>query len=449
VAKVSISQLEVSTELSRPRVKTTLKKTINTVNKVTKIKTAKTTKSKNTTYNPIDVFVWNTKQDPKVKESDRPINVLDKQPDEHDARTIESLVLQFIADPIFKVTVKNIKKNKVPRTGYEHLPYYEAILLKELLSALSVQRPINNKHVSKILTKWDSKKVQYVNVLKIKFNGEYFYYIIDGQHTAVSYGVNAKLGYFGTEFNEENWTDVPVKCQVVEFNNFRFAREHFLGINGDDKLKLAEFDRWTNLVLGKRQDSPNDITDEHYEEAFAKQEILESYNIIPVHKSAEFEISKPGAFPRIDLVKNVTEEELHWLSRVHQMNFDHRELDAVEVDPIVTLRNKIKGSKDLNDPDLKQFIIHLGNIIKNVAGSPAKFKLLSENTWKTWYETVYPNEKVPNEPRDAALALLLQMYYEHGGTFTRLSKVFLDDYTSDEYQLFNALDEDLQNLIRA
>ena len=105
MAKVSISQLEVNTELSRPKVKTTVKKTINTGSKVTKIKT---TKSKNTTYNPIDVFVWNTKQDPKVKDSDRPINVLDKQPDEHDARTIESLVLQFIEDPIFKVTVKNI-----------------------------------------------------------------------------------------------------------------------------------------------------------------------------------------------------------------------------------------------------------------------------------------------------------------------------------------------------
>lgn len=437
--------------VSATKVKSTVKQSINTSNKVIKIKTAKTAKTTKTTYVPIDVFQWDTKTDPKVKSKDRPENVLDKQPDDHDARSLESLVLQFLADPICEITFKNIKKNKKPRTGYAELPYYQAIPLKELLSALSVQRPINNKHVGKILTKWDSKKVQYVNVLKIKFNGVYFYYIIDGQHTAVSYGVNAIKGKFDTEvikYDESTWTSVPVKCQVVEYNNFRFAREHFLGINGDDKLKLAEFDRWSNLVLGKRQDSPDEVTDEHYEEAFSKQEILESYDIIPVHKSAEFEIVKPGAFPRIDLIKNVSDEDLHWVCNVHKLNFDHRELDAVEVEPMVTLRNKIKGIKDLNDPDLKQFIIHLGNIIKNVAGSPAKFKLLSENTWKTWYETVYPNEKIPNEPRDAALALLLQMYYEHGGTFTRLSKVFLDEYTSDSYQLFNALDDDLQTLIR-
>ncbi len=413
----------------------------------TSAKLAKGTAAPNTTYVPIDVSKWlGTK--PKVKKSDRPVNVLDKKPGDHDASSLQSLVEGFLADPLGKVALKNFKASKQV-VSYTSLPCYEEIELKLLLSALAVQRPLSYRHVKNITEAYDEKKVQYVNVLKIKIKGKYYYYIIDGQHTAVTYGVFAKWGYFSdVGITDTNWTDVKVKCQVVEFDNFMFAREHFLGINGDDKLKLAAFDRWKNYVLAKRMDSPNAPTKDKYEDSFTQQEILESYNIIPVHEKDDENIDKPGAFPRVDLLKDLTEEEVHWFAAIHQLNWDDRAVDSFEVLPMVNLRHKIKGVKSLSNPALKTFIVTLGNIIKNVTGSPAKFKTLTERTYKEWFKIVNPNEKVPSSPpADASLALLLMMYYENGGKFTSISKSFMDDFDDQGYTMFHALDQSLQDMI--
>jgi hypothetical protein len=402
-------------------------------------------KPTNTTYVPIDIFVWNQT---KTNANDRPANVLDKKPDDHEAKPLEELVNDFTESNFGKLSLKNLKKNGTT-INYNTIPFYEEITLRELMSALAVQRPVSNRHIKRITEVLDLKKIQYVNVLKIKIKGKYYYYIIDGQHTAVLYGSLAKWGYFSDNgIAADNWLDVKVKCQVVEFHNFTFAREHFLGINGDDKLKLAMFDRWKNYVLSKRQDSPNEITNDKYEDAYAQQVILESYNIIPVHERDEENIDKPGAFSRVDLLKDLSEEEVHWFARIHQMNWDDRPVDSFEVLPMKNLRDKIKGSKSLDNPEVKDFIITLGNIIKNVSGTPAKFKNLTEATYKEWFKTAYPGEKVPaSPPADASLALLLFIYYEHGGTFKNIAKMFMDDFIEEGYTIFHALDQDLQDMI--
>ena len=188
-----------------------------------------------------------------VDPSERPSNTLDKKPDDHEAKTLSSLVDNFIADPLSKIAQRNLKRDK-KEVSYNKLPYYQEITLRELLSALAVQRPVNNGHIKKILEGYDEKKVQYVNVLKIKYKNKYYYYIMDGQHTAVTYGVLAKWGYYEADgITSDNWIDVKVKCQVVEFHNFTFAREHFLGINGGDKLKLVYFDKWKNFFANHFQ----------------------------------------------------------------------------------------------------------------------------------------------------------------------------------------------------
>lgn len=386
---------------------------------------------------------------PTVDPSERPSNTLDKKPDDHEAKTLGSLVDNFIEDPLSKIAQRNLKKDK-KEVSYNKLPYYQEITLRELLSALAVQRPVNNGHIKKILEGYDEKKVQYVNVLKIKYKNKYYYYIIDGQHTAVTYGVLAKWGYYEADgITADNWIDVKVKCQVVEFHNFTFAREHFLGINGGDKLKLVYFDKWKNYVLSKRQDNPDTITKDLYEDAFAKQVIMESYNITPVHEQDDENIDKPGAFVRVDLLKDLTDEEMHWWCQLHQWNWDYRSVDSFEVLPMVNLRRKIKGAKSLSNKQLKEFVITLGNTIRNTVGSPAEFRRLAESTYKEWFKTANPDEKVPSTPADVSLALLLQIYYEHGGTFNSISKTFLDDYNDNGYTLFHALPQELQDLVTA
>lgn len=384
----------------------------------------------------------------KVDPSTRPTNTLDKKPGDHEAKTLETLVTNFLEDPIGAITKRNLAKDKTKAFSIKNLPYYQATRLRELLSALAVQRPISNKHLKKILENFDPKKVQYVNVLKIKHNKKYYYYIIDGQHTAVTYGVLAYWGYFEQDgITSNNWLDIEVKCQVVEFDNFTFAREHFLGVNGDDKKPLAYFDKWKNYVLAKRQDSPNTLTKEVYEDAYAKQVIMESYSIIPIHEHDEENRGLPGAFTRVDLLKDFTDEEMHWWCQIHQWNWDDRSVDSIEVAPMINLRNKIKGSKSLTNQQNKDFIIILGNIIRKLVGSPAEFRRLTESTFKEWYKIVNPGEKIPSCPADASLALLLQIYYQGGGTFKNVSTDFMKDYTDDNYLLFHALPKETQAFI--
>ena len=383
-----------------------------------------------------------------VDPADRPNNTLNKKPGDNEAKSIVSLVDAFDADPLSAIARRNVKKVRTS-VSFNKLPYYQEIPLINLQSALAVQRPISNGHIKKILEAFDEKKVQYVNVLKIKYKNKFYYFVIDGQHTAVSYGVFAKWGYFAADgITALNWLDVKVKCQVVEFHNFTFAREHFLGINGGDKLKLVYFDKWKNYVLSKRQDNPTMITKDLYEDAYGKQVIMESYNIIPVHEQDEENIGKPGAFVRVDLLKDMSDEEMHWWCQIHQWNWDDRSVDSFEVLPMVTLRNKIKGDKSLKNPDIKNFLITLGNIIRNTVGSPAEFRRLTEVTYKTWYKTANPEEKVPSIPAETSLVLLLQIYYEHGGTYN-ISRTFMEDFDDNGYKMFHALPQELQDLVTA
>lgn len=410
-------------------------------------KKAKKELIKNVMNSSFDIFGRNGIELSKVDPSERPVNTLDKKPGDNEAKTLESLVDAFIADPLSKIAQRNIKKER-KSVSYNKLPYYQAISLRELQSALAVQRPVNNGHIKKILESFDEKKVQYVNVLKIKYKNKFYYFIIDGQHTAVTYGVFAKWGYYEADgITADNWLDVKVKCQVVEFHNFTFAREHFLGINGGDKLKLVYFDKWKNYVLSKRQDNPNTITKDLYEDAFSKQVIMESYDITPVHEQDDENIGKPGAFGRVDLLKDMTDEEMNWWCQIHQWNWDERSVDSFEVLPMVNLRNKIKGAKSLKNKELKEFILVLGNIIRNTVGSPAEFRRLTEASYKEWYKTANPDEKVPSTPADASLALLLQIYYQHGGQYKNISKSFMDDYDDNGYLLFHALPQETQDLI--
>lgn len=407
-----------------------------------------TNKKQKTACIDLNVLSWSG-HTVKILPSARPHNVLDKKPNEHDRKSLVDLVTEFMEDSLSKVAAKTNKKNGKNFTGlYGKLAKYQEIPLRELFSALAVQRPISKRRLKKIMETFNPLKVQYVNVLKIKFKGRYYYYIIDGQHTAVCYGTAAQWGWFEPDLSPEDWMNVKVRCQVVEYHNFTFAREHFLGINGDDKLKLAAFDKWQNYVLAKRQDSPTDITLEKYEDAFIQQEIMESYDIIPIHERNEDDADKPGAFTRVDLLKDVTEDELHWICRIHQLNFDHLNVDSFEVKPMINLRNKIKGSKSLQNKDVRDFIIALGNIIKNTVVTPAKFQLLAINAYREWHKIAYPGEKAPSIPDDLSLALLLFMYDEAGGTFNRINKKFMEDYDNEGYTVFNGLDSDVQALIR-
>jgi hypothetical protein len=189
-------------------------------------------------------FTW-VSNSQNVTKKDLPENVLDKQKGYIDQNSIVNLVEDFKKSPdinklkkiLLSADYETKRKGKPQR--YDQLPKLMRIKIRMLFTALAVQRKIDWDHVINIVTNWDSRRPATVNVIfDTKTNT---FYITDGQHTVMAIAIRALLGLF-PDVKPTDYLDVEVNCQVVETSDFSFAREHFLGINGEYKLSILPFD---------------------------------------------------------------------------------------------------------------------------------------------------------------------------------------------------------------
>jgi hypothetical protein len=411
------------------------------------IETPKAKKSKKettmTTSNGIKNVLVYTNPIKQIEDENRAPNVLDKKPNEHDARSLIDIVDDFCEDGILEEIEEYLKEHgRFKQHSYDDYAVFEQLPLHLLLSALAVQRPISKKHLRRIQEKYNRLKVQTPIVLKIKFDGKVYYYIVDGQHTAATQGIRARLGLI-KEVDKENWKDVKISCMVVECDDFTFAREVFLGINGEDKLELAYFDKWKNYVLGARQDNADN---ELWQDCLESQEILEEFGIIPIHKDSPENIKKmPGAFVDVHLIEDKKPEDVRWIAKLHKMLWDDKPMDPFEVDPMLMLRDKIKKDSSLDNEAVLKFVKELGSLIRHTAGSPSGWKKFTQKTYPLWFKATHPDDadKKISIPDDASLALLLFAYQEAGGKFKDLRLNFLKErFTKRGETLFDYLSED-------
>ena len=380
----------------------------------------------------------------EIKPEHRPPNVLDKEPDDHDAKLLTDIVDDFCEEEGVLEVIEEYLKEQGMFTSYSYDDYAkpEHLALRALHSALAVQRPISHRHLRKIQEKYNRNKIQTPIVLKIKFNGKWYYYIVDGQHTVATQGIRARQGLI-KEVSKENWADVKIWCSVIECADFTFAREVFLGVNGEDKLELAYFDKWKNYVLGARQDNAEI---ELWQDCLELQEILEECGITPIHKDSPEDVKKmPGAFVDVHLIEDKKPEDVRWFARLHQMLWNDKHVDAFEVDPMLLLKEKIKKDSSLDNMHVNAFVRELGSLIRHTAGSPAGWKKFTQKTYPLWFKATHPDEadKKVTIPDDASLALLLFAYQAAGGKFKDLRLTFLKEkFTKRNETLFDYLSQD-------
>lgn len=428
--------------------------------KKSRVKKAKNTQQENTVEiaNEIKNLLVYDSPIKKVKPEDRPENVLDREPDDHDSKWLTDIVNDFCEEGVMEDIIDYLKENGL-YTAYSYDDYakVEDIELRDLRSALAVQRPINKRHLHKIQRSYNRMKVQTPIVLKIKYKGKWHYYIVDGQHTAATQGIRARLGLI-KEVSKQDWESVKVRCSVIECQNFTFAREVFLGINGDDKLELAYFDKWKNYVLGVRQDEADN---EFWQDCLENQEILEGYGITPIHKDSPEHVKRmPGAFVDVHLVEEMKPEDTRYWARLHQMCWDDKNVDPFEVAPMLLMRDKIRKDSSLDNLYVQKFFKELEALMRHTVGTPSGIKKLTQKTYPVWFKATSPDEadKKISIPDDASLALLLFMYIEAGGKFEglRVNINFLKEkFTKHGETLFDYLsrdgsevDAELKSLIR-
>ena len=387
-------------------------------------------------------FNWiaNTK---KVSTKDLPENELDRKPGHIDQNSIEQLATMFtgsaeynkLKELLSTVEFKTSRKGKPQR--YNQMPKMKKISIKHLLSALAVQRKIDWAHLIKIITEWDSRRPATINVIRLP--GTEVYYISDGQHTVLAIALRAKLGLF-PDIHPADWLDITVNCQVVETNDFSFAREHFLGINGEDKLPIIPFEIHKIHVFGKRLDSPNHDTQEKYELANRIQTELENWNLFPVHPDST-DRYKAGAVVHSNLLTKLELPDVRFFGENHHTYWPQEPLDPIEMLPFQDLRKKLlKQGADFSTLEFKEFMRDLNALVKEVAGGWPEFKNLTQSLYPKYYDRAF-GEKPAGCPKDASLVLLMQLYQKAGGKYQYVPNSLTTRYCETGTSMFNQLEQ--------
>jgi hypothetical protein len=365
-----------------------------------------------------------------VKNKDRPLNEMDKKKGEIDARSIESLATDFFNSSYLE-KLKSIldsaeyKKEQCHKPcRYSQIPILKQLSARVLLSALAFQRTVDWNHLIRIITTWDSRRPATVNVVKRPDREEY--YITDGQHTVLAIIIMTRLGMV-PDLNKNDWLDTPINCQIVETDDFSFAREHFLGINGEDKLPITKFDIHKIHVLGKRVDSS---TQEKYEIRNNIQTALEKFHVYPVHPDSECRFA-PGALVDAHLLFKIDVGDALFFAENHKKYWEQEPVDAMEILPLKDLRMRLdKEGCDFKSKEFKDFMRDINAVVKTVAGGWAEFKNLTQQVYPKWYTAVRDEESV-GVPRDASLVLLLQLYKLANGSFKYVPRNLLTRYVED------------------
>lgn len=384
----------------------------------------------------------------KVQKSERPINELDKQPGYVEQRDIVELADQFKNSEDFIDKVKDTlsseahkKEQKGKPIQYAQMPKLMQLTVGELATALAVQRRVDKDHLIHIITNWDSRRPATVNVIYHPVLKTYF--ITDGQHTVLAIAIRAMLGLF-PDIDKKDWKNVKVNCQVVETSDLSFAREHFLGINGDDKLRILPYDIHKIHVFGSRLDNSNQ---EKYILAERKQAELEKYNIIPVHPESPDRF-KPGALVDVNLIKKLDKVDITFIGENHDTYWPQEPVDAMEMLPFQDLRKRLeKEGADFNSKEFKEFMRDLNAIVKEVAGGFAEFKNLTQQVYPEYYERAF-GERPAGCPRDASLVLLLQLYQKAGGTYEFVPKSLTTRYLENNKSMFQCLTKEKRELLQ-
>lgn len=382
-----------------------------------------------------------------VQAADRPENKLDKKPGYVEQRSILDIINEFKGKNLVK-EIQNIlasEDNKRGQKGkpiqFKQMPKMKRIKVRELFTALAVQRQIDWDHLIHIITTWDSRRPATVNVIYHPILKAYF--ITDGQHTVLAIAIRALLGLF-PDVDPADYLDVEINCQVVETSDFSFAREHFLGINGEDKLEILPFDIHKIHVFGSRLDKSQQ---EKYLLAERKQSELEKYNLIPVHPES-LDRFKPGALLDVNRIKQLDPVDISFIGENHNTYWPQEPVDAMELLPLQDLRKRLeKEGADFNSPDFKQFMRDLNAIIKEVAGGFTEFKNLTQQVYPEYHERAF-GERPAGCPRDASLVLLIQLYIEAGGTYTLLPRSLSTRYRENGKNMFQCLSKEKRELFK-
>lgn len=361
----------------------------------------------------------------------RPVNTLNKEPGDYDVVSLKSEIEEVVSR-LQKGKIKTNKKSN-KRQRYDEQPVVMDLPIEVLDVARSIQRPYSMTHAADIgLYKWDSWRPLLPIVTFNPLTEQYW--IIEGNHTSIAQGIRAAMKQY-PDVDLEDWSKLKIRCQVVilkpdeEGNvDMSFCRDHFLGTNGGDRLKLDDFDIYQNLVLKVRQDCYGnlDICDDNLaKKMFAIQETCEKYKLYPQHPRAGRNTKLPGAINHIKALMQMSVDDMDFTGKQHQKFWDNLVVDSIELLPMQKLRKLIDKNK--SNPDEFQskqheaFMYEMATVMQKFGGTPEGFRAFAVQVWEEYYvrsQGALAVDKIPQPKADFSLVLWLKLHKKVGGKYS-------------------------------
>ena len=157
--------------------------------------------------------------------------------------------------------------------------------LSDVVIDTTLQRPLNIRHIIKILGYFSQSMVMPIQVYKEVPPGDEWI-AWDGQHTAIT------LYIIATKVFGERPANVQIPVVEYPVDNKLEIRRNFILLNGDAKEPLAFIDTFKQMVFGVRVDG---ATDEDWKDAEQKQQYLEQSGIFATNSKFGDE-DENGAF---------------------------------------------------------------------------------------------------------------------------------------------------------
>lgn len=363
----------------------------------------------------------------KEKVNQRPVNVLDKKPGDYDVISLEDEILSVMG----QVKVDPATNTSTKPQHYSMQPKVMDLEISKLGVARSIQRPFSMNHCTGIaFDKWDSRRPLFPIVTYNTLTNEYW--IVEGNHTSIAQGVRAATGFY-PDFKKANWKKFKVRCQVVILEpddngnvDMSFCRDHFLGTNGDDRLKLDDFDLYQNYVLKVRQDYSGDVSkcdDNYAKQMFNLQKTAESWDMYPVHPRSGVNTCLPGAINHLAAFMKLSVDDVEFIGKNHKTYWDNLEVDAIELLPLSTLRKLINqhksSAKEFSSKQHKQFMLEMATVMQRFGTTPAGFRAFAVQVWEEFYKrtALVQEKKIPQPHKDFSLVLWLKLHKKVGGSY--------------------------------
>lgn len=266
----------------------------------------------------------------------------------------------------------------------------------------------------------------------------------DTQHGIGVVGLLAKHGLWGND--PKDWLKFKFPTFIVDEPHPSFTPEAALHRNGKGQKKWETYDHHKIKVAAVRQFN-NPSQSNEYVDAEARQSLCEKYEATPLPKGHD-DFGKAGTLPRTDVIYDWSLETLEFILATHKTYWHGTLVDSATWGLYGNLVEHMQiNNFPVKGKEWKEFLNDFNAIINECFTDLATLRTVTERSYTKYFRKAHPTLKiVPSCPKNAALALVMKIYRDVGGTYYLTGDV--NDFMQNGCDIYNEIDDDIKETIK-